>query len=113
MVVVKVWASQFAHHLKHLLSNNARAVAIFQTGNGRELFLQACSREILLTCVILDKTLAVGHVDGFFVTATTADALSWWLLGKAFMDKVEVLLKENDITCISIPTELFHLFNDF
>ena len=57
-------------------------------------------------------TLAMGHVPSVTFTSM-ANALSRWHLGQAFKDKVDVLLRENDITCITIPDELFNLSNDF
>ena len=49
----------------HLFSdNNATAVAIFPAGKGKDAFIQACDRDIWLTCAAWDITLAVGHVSG-------------------------------------------------
>ena len=87
-------------------------VAIFKGSKGWDPFLQACVREIWLTCAIWDVTLAVGHVSGVSLTST-ADALSHWHLGQVYKNKVRVLLEDNYITCIHVPEEVFHLSNDF
>ena len=80
-MAVKVWAPHFRGQLVHLFSDNATAVAIFQAGNGRDDFIQACSRELWLTCATWDITLAVGYVPGTSLK-DTADALSRWHLGQ-------------------------------
>ena len=56
-------------------------MAIFQVGRGRDAFIQACAREVWLTCAAWDITLAVGHVAGTMLEAT-ADALSRFHLGQ-------------------------------
>ena len=112
VVAMRVWAPQFANQLFHLLSDNSTDVVIFQAEKGKDPFLQACTKEIWLTCAAWNITLAVGHVAGVTLTST-ADDLSQWHLGQAFKDKVDVLLRENNITCITIPAELFHVSNDF
>ena len=51
IVVIKVWAPKFANQLVHLFSNNAMPVAsYFPSRKMRDPFLQACDREIWLTC---------------------------------------------------------------
>ena len=107
-----IWAPQFTNQLIHLLSNNSTAVVIFQAGKGWDPFLQTCTRGIWQNCTAWNITLAVGHVLGVTLTST-ADVLSRWNLGQAFKDKADVLLRVNDITCIIIPVDLFHLSNDF
>ena len=71
VVAVKVWAPKFAKHLIHLLPDNSMAVAILQAGKGRDLFLQACTWDIWLTCAAWDITLAMEHVAVVTITATT------------------------------------------
>ena len=90
---------------------SSQTIAIFQAGKGRDPLIQACTRDIWLTCAVWDVTLAMGHVSGISLTST-ADALSRWHLGQTYKDRVGVLLKDNDITCINVPDELFHLSND-
>ena len=75
IVTMKVWASQFANQLIHFMSDNFTAVVIFQARKGWNPFLQACTREIWLTCAAWDIPLAVGHVPGVTITST-AGALS-------------------------------------
>ena len=95
----------------HLFSNNTTAVAIFQVGNGRDTFIQGCTKEIWLTCTAWDVTLAVGHMSGASLL-DTANALSCWHLGPLYQSRVDVLLASYNITCIEVPEELFHLFQD-
>ena len=83
MVAIKIWAQQLSGHLVHLFLDNATSVAIFQAGRGRDAFIQACEREIWLTCAAWDITLAVGHVSAMSLEGT-ADALSRWHLGQPF-----------------------------
>ena len=65
----------------------------------------------MATCIAWDVTLTVGHVSGASFSAT-ADALRFWHLGQSYKNKVEALLIDNDISCITVPDELFHLWND-
>ena len=70
MIVVKVWAPMFTRQLVHLFSDNTTALAIFQAGKCRDAFIQACVREIWLTCADWDITLAVSHVSGALLSWT-------------------------------------------
>ena len=106
VVAIKLWAPSFSNCLLHLFSDNPTAVAIFHVGRGRDCFLQACAREIWLTCAVWDITLAVGHV-----LTGMADALSRYHLGQIYKDKVQLLLSDNNITCTRVPPSLF-LSND-
>ena len=111
VVAITLWAPSFSKSLVHLFSDNTTAVAIFHVGRGRDSFLQACAREIWLTCAVWDITLAVGDVSGASLT-DTADALSRWHLGQVYKDKVHLLLSANNITCTAVPPLLFTLSND-
>ena len=111
VVAIKLWAPSFSNCLLHLFSDNAKAVAIFQAGRGRDCFLQPCAREIWLTCAVWDITLAVGHVPGDSLTGT-ADALSRYHLGQVYKDMVHLLLSDHDITCTPVPSSLFLLSDD-
>ena len=86
-------------------------MAIFHAGRGRDPFLQACAREIWLTCAVSDIILAVGHVSGASLT-DTADALSRWHLGQVYKDKVQLMLSNYNIACIPVPPLLSSLSND-
>ena len=107
LVAVKVWAPIFSGQLVHLFS----AVAIFQAGKGRNAFIQACARDIWLTCAAWDITLAVGHVSGTFLEGT-GDAISCWHLGQPYQARVDRLLAIHAIQCISLLGVLFHLSQD-
>ena len=110
LVAVKVWAPHVKGQLVHLFSDNATAVDIFQAGKGMDAFIQACSREIWLTCAAWDITLAVGHVPGTSLE-DTADALSRWHMGHPYQEQVDRLLAYH-IRCIPVPDHLFHLAQD-
>ena len=45
-LAIKLWAPQFVHQLIHLFCDNQAAVTIFQAGQGKDAFLQACSRDM-------------------------------------------------------------------
>ena len=111
MVGVKIWAPHFTGQLVHLFSDNATAVAIFQASKGRDAFIQACARDIWLTCTAWDITLAVGHVSGTSLE-DTADALSHWQMGQPYHDRVDRLLATHNIQSISASDQLFHLSQD-
>ena len=49
-LAIKLWAPQFVHQLLHLFCNNQATVTIFQAGQGKDAFLQACARDIWQTC---------------------------------------------------------------
>ena len=102
VVALKVWAPMFTGNLVHLFSDNTTAVAILQTGRGRDAFIQACTREICLTCATWDSTLSMGHVSSASLEGT-ADALSCWHLGQPYQARVDRLLATHTITCISVP----------
>ena len=74
-------------------------------------FIQACVRDIGLTCATWDITLAVGHVPGTSLS-DTADAFSRWHLGQSYRDKVAALLLEKHLSCIDVPDVLFSLSKD-
>ena len=86
VVAVKLWAPKLATKLVHLFCDNATPMAISKAGKGWEPFLQACARNVWLTCVIWVITLTVGHMAGESLT-TTANALSHWHLGQVDRDK--------------------------
>ena len=111
LVVVKVWVPHFRGHLVHLFSDNATAVAIFQTGRGRDVFIQVCARELWLICTAWDITLAVGHVPGLSLE-DIADALSRWHLDHPYKERVDRLLTCHNIRCISVPDHFFDLAQD-
>ena len=73
-----------------LHSDSITAVAVFQVGLCRELFVQACTREIWWICAINGITLSVVHTLGDQLT-DTVDVLSGDHLGSVFMDKVHQL----------------------
>ena len=104
-------ASHFRGHLVHLFTDNATAVAIFQAGMGRDDFIHACARELWLICVAGDITLAMGHVPGLLLE-DTADTLSHWHLGHTYQLRVDRLLACHNISCISVPDQLFELAQD-
>ena len=62
MVAVTLWAPKLAFQLVHHLCDNTTAMAIFQARKSRDFFLQACSKEVLLTGAIWDIILTIGHV---------------------------------------------------
>ena len=84
------------------------AIAIFQAGKGTGSFLQAFTREIWLTFAAWGITLAVGHRAGVTLTSSVG-ALTWWHLGQTYKDKVDVLLKDKNIACISVRDDLLHI----
>ena len=61
-IAIKLWVPQLAHKLVHLYVNNAMAVAIFQTGRGKDEFIQACASDLSLMCASWDIALVVGHI---------------------------------------------------
>ena len=70
-------APQCTGQLVHLFSDSAKAVAIFQASRGKDAFIQACARELWLTCEQFNITLGVSHTPGEGLTLT-ADAFSHW-----------------------------------
>lgn len=97
VVAIKLCASQLAHQFVHLFCDNVTAHTINQAGRGRDTFLEACAQEMWITCAIWDITLAVGHIPGESLMATT-DALSKWHLGQVFTDRISALVKDRGIT---------------
>ena len=102
--------------LVHIFSDIAMAVAIFQAGKGRDAFIQACARELWLTCAVWDITLAVGHVPGTCLEDTD-DALRcpsmlFDALCHPYQERVDRLLAYHNIRCILVPDHLFHLAKD-
>ena len=73
VIVIRLWEPQLAHKLVHLFSDNATVVSIFQVGRGRDEFIQACAREVRITCATWDITKVVGHIPGTHFS-DTADA---------------------------------------
>ena len=110
-MAVKVWAPHFKGQLVHLFSDNAKAVAIFQAGKCWDAFIQACSRELWLTCTAWDITLAGGNVPDTSLE-DTADALSRWHMGHPYQERVDMLLASHNIKCIPVPDHIFHLAQD-
>ena len=106
VVVVKLWTPRLSHQLVHLYSDNATAVAIFQAGRGRDEFIQACSREVWITCATWVYTLVVGHIPGSCL-ADTVDALSRWHLGQGFRDRVASLIASQGLHLHTVPDTLF------
>ena len=101
MVALKMWAPKLTTQLVHLFCDNVSAVA----GRGMDTFLQACTREVWLTCSIWDITLAISHVAGESLT-DSANALSRWHLGQMCKDRVSALVKDMGVTLFSMPEEL-------
>ena len=112
LVAIKLWAPQFRGRLIHLFSDNVTSVAIFQAGRGRDAFIQACAKEVWLTCAAWDITLAGGHVAGNTLEATV-DALSRFHLGQPYRGRAEAMLRSRGIACVAVPYRLFVLTDDF
>ena len=108
---MKLWAPQLAHQLLCLFCDNQAAVTIFQVSRGKDLFLQACARDIWQRCAQWDITLAVGHILGPYLQET-ADALSRYHLGPTYRDRVFSLLKDKSISVHLVPDHLFTLSDD-
>ena len=83
----KVWAPIFTKQLVHLFADNTTAVAIFQAERGRDTFINACAKEIWLTCTAWDGSLAVEHVSGASLL-DTAGLLSCWHMDQQYQAKV-------------------------
>ena len=111
-MAVKVWAPHFKGQLVHLFLDNATAVAIFQAGKGWDAFIQACARELWLTCAAWDITLAVGHVPGTSLE-DTANALSHWHMDHPYQERLNRLLAYHNIRCIPVPDQLFSVGTRF
>ena len=92
----------------HVYSDNATAVAIFQASRGQDDFIQACAREVCVTCATWGITLVVGHIPGSYL-ADTADALSRWHLGQRFRDKVASLIITQGLKLHTVPETMFVL----
>ena len=52
VVAIKMFVQWHKDQFFHLFCDSATAVAIFQAGRERNTFLQACARELWLTCGI-------------------------------------------------------------
>ena len=111
LAAVKVWEPIFTWLLVHLFSDNSTSVAIFQAGKCRDAFIQACSRDVRLTCTAWNITLVVGNVSGAS-RQDTADALSCWDRCQQCQKRVDKLLGTHDFKYISVPEQLFHLSLD-
>ena len=60
-MAVKLWAPNLVGKRVSLYSDSSTAVAILQTGKGRNSHIQVCAKEIWLACVLHDITLMCTH----------------------------------------------------
>ena len=87
MLVAAVWdrVPWCSGQLVHLFSDTATTVTIFQAEKGKDAFIQACARELLLSCAEFDIILGLSHMAGEDLTLTV-DGLSRWHIGQHYKD---------------------------
>ena len=71
----------------HGFSTSTTAIAIFQARKGRDAFIQACARELWLSCAECDITLWISRMPGEDLTLT-AGAVSCWHTSQHYIDHV-------------------------
>ena len=106
IATINTWAKLFSNRLVHPKCDNETAVTIFQAGCGRDHFIQACARQLLLTCTSYDITMAVGHIAGELLISS-ADALSHCHIGQQYKDHVNMLIKDKSVKIISVAPDAF------
>ena len=77
MVAIKRAATHLKGKLVHLYSDSATMVAIFQVGRGRDPYIQACVRELWLTCSEHESNIRVSHTPEEALTGM-ANVLNHW-----------------------------------
>ena len=89
---IKLWAPTLVGRKVRLYSDSSTAVAIIQADKGRNGHIQACVREIWLSCAIHGITLTCTHTSGDSLIST-ADALGRCHLGGVYQNRVHQLVR--------------------
>ena len=110
VVAVKLWAPTLVVHKVRLYSDSSMAMAIIQAGKGRNVHIQACAREIWLSCVLHDITLTFTYTARDSLIST-ADALSRCHLGGVCRYRVHQLLRSG-VHINTVPDAMFSLSTD-
>ena len=106
VVALKVWAKDWAGQRVRVKCDDDNACVAIQTGRSRDVFMQACVRELFLWCARFDVELVATHCPG--VDIGRADARSRAHTGKKYrdaMERDEVLQRANRMR------EVFRLIN--
>ena len=90
IAVINTLATQFSSKLVYLFCDSTTAVNIFQAGHRRDSWIQACARQLWLTCTTYDITLAVDHIVRKHLTSS-ADPLSHWHMGQHFKMAMSII----------------------
>ena len=94
VATIKTRESQFCHklHVVHLDCDNATAVSIFHAGPDRDSFIQACTRQLWLSCTNYNITLTAGHIANHL--SSSEDAVSHWHMGQCYKDCISQLVQD-------------------
>ena len=93
-----------------MYSDSSMAVAILQAGKGRNGHIQACAREIWLSCALHDIILTCRHTPSDSLIST-ADVLSRCHLGSIYQDRVHEFVRSR-VQIKTVPDAMFSLSRD-
>lgn len=105
VIAVKLWHLYWRHSRVRIHCDNAAAVAVINTGRGRDPFLLTCAREIWLLSALHDFQVEMLHIPGSQLSS--ADALSRCHLHDNFSRKVEIFTA--GLRRAEVNPYLFHL----
>lgn len=101
IVAVKLWAPKLNGSKLTIFCDNSAAVAVINSGFSRDLFMQACLRELVFIISLNGVQIRAVHLPG--VDNRAADFLSRWHLD----DKFRRLLEYPDLQLVPIDPSLF------
>lgn len=93
MVALKLWKEKVTGKLVTIFCDNSATVAVINTGRSRDVFMQACVREIVYFQTIYDFQLRAVHLAGS--CNRMADALSRYELDRKYREVVKSANFEN------------------
>ena len=106
VIAVKLWHENWPHARVRVLCDNASAVAVLNSGRGRDPFLLRCAREIWLLSALHDFQVEAIHTPG--TQLTIADSLSRYHTHSDFHTSVAAL-EAQGLQPIEVDSRLFHL----
>ena len=110
VVATKVWQEQWAGRRVRILCDNTNACLAIQTGRSRDLFIQACIREIFYVTASRDIELGAQHCPGRDMGR--ADALSRMHLGEKYLKLVREDPVLRGAQRVAVPPDTFQLTFD-
>lgn len=106
-VAVKLWASTWTNHRVIIYCDNSAAIAVLQSGRGRDHFLLACARQVWYYAARYDCQIEPRHKPG--VEMETADSLSRYHLHASYRARVTQLTSSSTYTRQEIDPYLFKM----